>query len=87
MDLEKKPDSKMLTILMNCNKSNSFDQQDAPFKTSIMLTIIKSFGIPSGSTVVPSVCWEALWSVDGQILRFVSEELWLSKESSVDKKE
>ena len=39
----------MLTILMN--KSDSFDQQK-PFKK---LIIIKSSGIPSGSTVVPSV--------------------------------
>ena len=46
-----------------------------PFKTSITLIIIKSSGIPSGSTVVPSVRWEDL-SVDEKFPRFVSEELW-----------
>ena len=61
---EKQQIQMMLTILMN--KSNTFDQQHI---------IIKSSGIPSGSTVVPSICCKAL-SVDGKILHFVSEELW-----------
>ena len=61
----------MLTILMN----KEYFWPATPFKTSITLIIIKSSGIPSGSTVVPSVRWEDL-SVDEKILRFVSEELW-----------